>query len=117
MIIYREFTFEAAHRLVNLPPGHKCSRLHGHSYRVEIHVSGPVNPTTGWVMDFAEIKEAFTPLYEVLDPHYLTEIPGLSNPTSECLAAWIWDRLIATLPGLNAVVVKETCQTGAIYKG
>ncbi|MGY5309137.1 6-carboxytetrahydropterin synthase QueD [Nocardia gipuzkoensis] len=116
MEIYREFAFEAAHRLPNVPAGHKCARLHGHSYRVVIHVAGEVDPETGWVMDFAEIKKAFAPLSEQLDHHYLNEVPGLENPTSEVIARWIWARLIDQLP-LSQVVVKETCTSGCIYRG
>ena len=96
--IFREFTFEAAHRLTHVPDGHKCARLHGHSYRVEIHVHGPVGEETGWVMDFQEIKDAFAPLHDQLDHHYLNEVAGLGNPTSENLARWIWVRLTETLP-------------------
>ena len=99
------------------PPNHKCHRLHGHSFRVEIHVSGEVDPCTGWILDFAEIKAAFKPLHDQLDHNYLNEIPGLENPTSENLAAWIWERLDQTLPGLSQVVVRETCTSGCIYTG
>jgi 6-pyruvoyltetrahydropterin/6-carboxytetrahydropterin synthase len=116
MEIYREFTFEAAHRLTNVPPGHKCSRLHGHSFRAEVHVSGPVGEESGWVMDFQEIKDAFAPLHCQLDHHYLNEVDGLANPTSENLARWIWERLTSTLP-LSAIVVRETCTSGCIYRG
>jgi 6-pyruvoyltetrahydropterin/6-carboxytetrahydropterin synthase len=117
MEIFKEFTFEAAHRLPNVPDGHKCARLHGHSFRVRVHVSGPVVPESGWVLDFAEIKSAFEPLAAVLDHSYLNEIPDLGNPTSEEIARWIWDRLRPSLPGLCRVVVQETCTTGAIYDG
>ncbi len=117
MEIFKEFTFEAAHRLPNVPEGHKCSRLHGHSFRAEIHVAGAVDPKTGWVMDFADLGAAFKPLYRMLDHNYLNEIPGLENPTSEVIARWIWDRLQPTLPSLSRVVVRETCTTGAVYGG
>jgi 6-pyruvoyltetrahydropterin/6-carboxytetrahydropterin synthase len=117
MEIFKEFTFEAAHRLPNVPPGHKCARLHGHSFRVELHVAGPVGRESGWVMDFAEIKVAFQPLYDQLDHTYLNEIDGLENPTSERLARWIWRRLRPRLPGLARVVVRETCTTGCVYAG
>ena len=116
MEIFREFTFEAAHRLPHVPDGHKCARLHGHSYRVEIHVRGEVDEETGWVMDFAEIKAAFAPLHDQLDHHYLNEVAGLDNPTSENLARWIWGRLTGQLP-LSEVVVRETCTSGCIYRG
>ncbi|TXH64824.1 MAG: 6-carboxytetrahydropterin synthase QueD [Lysobacteraceae bacterium] len=117
MDIFKAFTLEAAHRLPNVPPGHKCARLHGHSFRVEIHVSGEIDPHIGWVIDFAEIKHAFKPLYEQLDHHYLNEIEGLENPTSERLAIWIWERLKPSLPLLSEVVVHETCTAGSRYRG
>jgi len=117
MEIFREFTFEAAHRLPHVPHGHKCARLHGHSYRVTVHVEGPVEPDTGWVMDFGDLKTAFEPVRKQLDHYYLNEIEGLDNPTSEILAAWIWDRLTAGLPGLSAVTVRETCTSGCTYRG
>ena len=117
MEIFKEFRFEAAHRLPNVPPGHRCARLHGHSFRVEVHIRGAVDKTVGWVCDFADIKTAFEPLYLQLDHYYLNDIPGLENPTSEVLAQWIWERLEPRLPGLSSVVVKETCTSGAIYKG
>ena len=117
MDIFKEFSFEAAHRLPNVPADHKCARLHGHSFRVEVHVTGPVGSETGWVMDFAEIKRAFQPLVAQLDHHYLNEIEGLENPTSEVLAQWIWDRLRAQLPGLSKILVRETCTSGCVYRG
>jgi 6-pyruvoyltetrahydropterin/6-carboxytetrahydropterin synthase len=116
MEIYREFTFEAAHRLPRVPDGHKCARLHGHSYKVQVHVSGDVDPGTGWVMDFAEIKKAFRPLQDQLDHYYLNDVPGLDNPTSENLARWIWERLIDQLP-LSEILVQETCTSGCVYRG
>ncbi|WP_435088982.1 6-carboxytetrahydropterin synthase QueD [Micromonospora aurantiaca (nom. illeg.)] len=116
MEIFREFTFEAAHRLPHVPEGHKCARLHGHSYRVEVHVRGEVGASSGWVMDFGDIKAAFRPLLDQLDHYYLNEVPGLENPTSEVLAQWIWARLVDQLP-LSAIVVRETCTSGAVYRG
>src|SRR4051794_7567734 len=115
--IFKEFTFEAAHRLPYVPEGHKCSRLHGHSFRTEIHVSGEVDSATGWIMDFGDIKAAFKPLLDQLDHHYLNEIAGLENPTSENVARWIWDRLQPILPGLCRVVVRETCTSGCVHEG
>jgi 6-pyruvoyltetrahydropterin/6-carboxytetrahydropterin synthase len=116
MEIFREFTFEAAHRLPRVPDSHMCSRLHGHSYRVEIHVRGEVDPGTGWIMDFAELKQAFAPLHDQLNHNCLNDVPGLDNPTSENLCRWIWDRLIPALP-LSAVVVRETRASGCVYRG
>ena len=115
--IFKVFHIEAAHRLPNLPETHKCSRLHGHSFRVEIHVAGEVDPAKGWVLDFADIKSAFKPLYEELDHHYLNEVEGLENPTSEHLARWIWQRLKPKLPLLAKVIVQETCTAGCVYRG
>lgn len=117
MDIFKSFTLEAAHRLPNVPAGHKCARVHGHSFRVELHVSGEVGADTGWVMDFSDIKAAFKPLYDQLDHHFLNDIDGLDNPTSENLAIWIWDKLKPALPGLSAVVVHETCTSGCRYAG
>jgi 6-pyruvoyltetrahydropterin/6-carboxytetrahydropterin synthase len=84
---------------------------------VEIHVSGQVDGRLGWVMDFADLKAAFDPLYRQLDHHYLNDVPGLENPTSENLAQWIWQKLKPALPQLSAVVVHETCTSGARYTG
>ena len=117
MEIWKEFTFEAAHRLPNVPDGHKCARLHGHSFRVAVHVDGPLREPEAWVMDFGDLKAAWQPLHDALDHRYLNEISGLENPTSEILAVWIWDRLAPTLPGLSEIVVRETCTTGCRYKG
>src|SRR5436189_1156576 len=86
MEIFKEFTFEAAHRLPNVPSGHKCARLHGHSFKVEVHVRGAVGSETGWVVDFADIKDAFAPLHRQLDHNFLNELDGLQNPTSENIA-------------------------------
>ena len=117
MDIFKVFTLEAAHRLPNVPEGHKCSRLHGHSFRVEVRVSGDLDPHTGWVMDYADIKQAFQPLYAQLDHHYLNDIAGLENPTSERLAVWIWEHLKPALPALSEIVVHETCTSGCRYRG
>ena len=117
MEIFKEFTVEAAHKLPNVPADHKCGRLHGHSFRLEVHVSGRVGDKTGWVLDFADIKAAFQPLEKQLDHNYLNDIPGLENPTSENLARWIWDRLEPQLSGLSSIVVRETCTSGCIYRG
>ena len=117
MRLYKEFSFEAAHRLPNVPEGHKCARLHGHSFRVRVTVDGPVGERTGWVMDFADLGVAFRPVYDRLDHRYLNEVAGLENPTSEILARWIWRELRTSLPGLAEIEVRETCTTGCIYRG
>lgn len=117
MDIFKRFTFEAAHRLPNLPDGHKCARLHGHSFTVELHVRGPLMSPEDWVMDFADVKSAFRPTLERLDHYYLNDIEGLENPTSEVIARWIWRRLKPALPGLAQVKLWETCTAGAVYRG
>jgi 6-pyruvoyltetrahydropterin/6-carboxytetrahydropterin synthase len=117
MELFKTFQIEAAHHLPNVPADHKCRRLHGHSFRIDVHVSGPVDQHLGWVQDFADIKSAFRPLFDQLDHRYLNEIPGLKNPTSENLAVWIWDRLQPTLPLLSKVVVRETCTSACSYEG
>lgn len=115
--IVKTVTFEAAHRLPRVPEGHKCARLHGHSFQVELRVGGEVDSETGWVRDFADLKLAFQPLFDVLDHNYLNEIPGLENPTSENLAHWIWVRLATNLPGLLEVTVHETCTSRCTFRG
>lgn len=117
MKIFKKFTIEAAHHLPNVPEGHKCRRLHGHSFLVEVHISGPVREPEGWVQDFADISCAFQPLFDQLDHHYLNEIEGLENPTSENLSRWIWQRLKPELAGLNKIIVCETCTAGCCYQG
>lgn len=117
MEIFTELGFEAAHRLPNVSEGHKCARLHGHSFRLVVHLEGPVGDDTGWVLDFADVRSACEPLREQLDHHYLNEIEGLENPTSENVARWVWTRLAPTLPGLAAVTVRETCTSGCTYRG
>jgi 6-pyruvoyltetrahydropterin/6-carboxytetrahydropterin synthase len=117
MWIHTTFQFEAAHRLPNVAPEHKCARLHGHSFRATVWVRGDVGAESGWVMDFADVKAAFAPLHDQLDHHYLNEVDGLENPTSEVLAMWIWERLVPTLPGLARVDVDETCTSGCRYDG
>lgn len=115
--LVRRFTFEAAHRLPQAPVGHKCRRLHGHSFEVELVCEGEVDPRTGWLIDFADIKQAFEPLHERLDHHYLNEIEGLENPTAENIARWLWTRLKTALPPLAQVTVAETCTARCEYRG
>lgn len=117
MHVFKRFQIEAAHYLPNLPAEHKCRRMHGHSFRIEVHVSGDLDQDRGWVMDFADIGEAFKPLFERLDHRLLNDVEGLENPTSENLARWVWARLEDELPGLAKVVVQETCTAGCVYTG
>lgn len=117
MEIWREFTFEAAHLLPNVPEGHKCARLHGHSYRARVWVEGDLDQQLGWVMDFADVKAACEPVRAQIDHYYLNEIEGLENPTAENIARWIWERLQPALPGLTRIDIGETCTAGCTYRG
>lgn len=115
--LVHEFRFEAAHRLPKVPPGHKCQRLHGHSFKVELSIEGPVNPDTGWFIDFGDLFDAWKPLHDKLDHNYLNEVEGLENPTSEVLAKWIWDHLKPSMPYLRRVTLFETCDARCEYEG
>jgi 6-pyruvoyltetrahydropterin/6-carboxytetrahydropterin synthase len=117
MELRKTFQFEAAHLLPRLPEAHKCRRLHGHSFKVEVAIEGPLDAELGWVMDYADMGEAFRPIWERLDHGYLNEIPGLENPTSENIALWIWGQLKPRLPLLTEVVVAETCTARCIHRG
>ncbi len=117
MELRKTFQFEAAHLLPHLPESHKCRRLHGHSFKVEIAVVGACDPKLGWVMDYAEMSDAFRPLWDQLDHRYLNDVLGLENPTSENIAAWIWEHLRPKMPLLAEVVVAETCTARCVYRG
>ncbi|MFO1486866.1 MAG: 6-carboxytetrahydropterin synthase QueD [Verrucomicrobiota bacterium] len=117
MELRKSFQFEAAHLLPKLPADHKCRRLHGHSFQVEVVVAGEVDERLGWVMDYADISAAFKPIWQRLDHYYLNEIPGLENPTSENIAAWIWKELKPQLPLLSQIVVAETCTAKCVCHG
>ena len=115
--LVHEFRFESAHRLPRVPAGHKCARLHGHSFKVEVACHGGVNPDTGWFIDFGELHRIWEPIHDRLDHRYLNEIPGLENPTSEVLAKWIWDQLRPLLPSLEQITLFETCDARCEYRG
>ena len=115
--LLRRYHFEAAHRLPAVPPDHRCARLHGHTYRVEVRVRGEADPTAGWVVDFAEIDDACRPVLDVLDHRLLNDVDGLDNPTSEHVASWLWHRLRASLPALACVTVAENPDTACTYWG
>jgi 6-pyruvoyltetrahydropterin/6-carboxytetrahydropterin synthase len=117
MELFKQFSIEAAHWLPNVPADHKCRRMHGHSFQIQVHVRGPVDPRLGWVMDFAEIKAAFAPVEDEIDHRCLNDVEGLENPTSENLARWLWKRLRPALPLLSKVVVQETCTSGCVFVG
>lgn len=109
--------FEAAHWLPTFPEGHKCRRLHGHSFKVDIVIEGEVDPSKGFLQDFGEIKQVTEPVRRQLDHYCLNDIEGLENPTAEMLAKWVYDRLKPDLPLLAAVRVRETCTSSAEYRG
>ena len=115
--IVKDFRFEAAHYLPNVPEGHKCRRMHGHSFRGEVAVRGAVGERSGWVMDFADVKKAVDPIVGRLDHYLLNEIEGLDNPTSERVAIWIWERLAPALPMLHRITIEETCSSRCHYFG
>jgi 6-pyruvoyltetrahydropterin/6-carboxytetrahydropterin synthase len=113
----KDFNFESAQTLPAAPEGHKCRRMHGHSFKVEISVEGDVDPSTGWVYDHAAISAAMKPIVSQLDHSYLNEIPGMENPTIENMAAWFWKKLAPQLPGLCEIVIHETPTARCVYSG
>jgi 6-pyruvoyltetrahydropterin/6-carboxytetrahydropterin synthase len=117
MKITQAFTFEAAHRLPHVPLTHRCHRLHGHSYRIELRLEGPVDPHSGFVVDFFDVEAAFNPLLLQLDHYCLNDVEGLENPTAENIAIWIWNRIKPAVPQTSAVVVYETPECWAEYEG
>jgi len=117
MEIFREFTFDAAHRLEGLPEGHKCARTHGHTYRLAVHVEGPLDPKLRWVFDFADLKRKTKAVIDRLDHHMLNEIEGLEQPSAEMIVVWIWQRLAPEIPGLTKLVLWENTTSGVVYRG
>jgi 6-pyruvoyltetrahydropterin/6-carboxytetrahydropterin synthase len=117
MEVYKDFRFEAAHFLPKVPEGHPCKKMHGHSYKVTVHIKGEPGNETGWLLDFGDIKKAFAPILQKLDHAVLNEIEGLENPTSELLAIWIWKQLHPVLPQLSKIIVSETSTSGCVYEG
>ncbi|WP_126973655.1 6-carboxytetrahydropterin synthase QueD [Gynurincola endophyticus] len=117
MLIYKEFTFDSAHYLPYVPEGHKCKNMHGHTYRLRIWIEGTPHPEFGWVMDFAVLKDIVKPVVNQLDHKCMNEVPGLSNPTCELIAVWIWDQLKPQLPAMARIELHETPTSGVIYEG
>jgi 6-pyruvoyltetrahydropterin/6-carboxytetrahydropterin synthase len=114
----KTFGFEAAHFLPNVPDGHKCKRVHGHSFRFAVHLKGELDPNSGWLMDFGELKSIVKPIIEEnLDHFMLNDVPGLENPTSENITIWLWNKLKPKLPLLDKIVVFETCTSSSTYRG
>jgi len=117
MEIYKTLRFDAAHRLTGVPPTHKCSAMHGHGFEIEVHLRGPVDPKTGFIMDFGDLAKVCEPVLKQLDHAILNEIEGLENPTSENMSVWVWKKLKPQLPLLSKIVIKETETSGCIYTG
>lgn len=117
MLIYKQFTFDSAHQLPNVPEGHKCKNLHGHTYHLTVYIEGDLDPKLCWVMDFSDLKAVLKPILDQLDHNYLNDIKGLENPTSEVLVVWIWNQIKPALPLLTRLELKETPTSGAIYEG
>ncbi|HEY5710027.1 MAG TPA: 6-carboxytetrahydropterin synthase QueD [Solirubrobacterales bacterium] len=113
----RSYRFEAAHYLPRVPESHPCRRLHGHSYRIDVAVTGSAGKQSGWVVDFADIDVVVEPVCARLDHRLLNDIIGLENPTSEVLAAWLWERLAPNLPGLSMIRVAENPDAVCTYRG
>lgn len=117
MIIYKSFTFDSAHYLPEVPKGHKCGNMHGHTYSLKVFVSGEIDPVTCWFMDFEDLKKTINPVIERLDHQVLNEIEGLENPTTENVVVWIWNQIYTRLPELVKLELSETPGSGVIYEG
>lgn len=117
MVIYKHFSFDAAHYLPNVPEGHKCRQMHGHTYHLSVYIEGQIQPHEGWVLDFTNVKAVVQPVVKQLDHALLNNISGLENPTAELLAVWIWNLIKQQLPGLKKIELKETPTSGVIYEG
>lgn len=117
MEIYKEFAFDSAHFLPNVPEGHKCKNMHGHTYHLRVYIKGMPNSNYGWIMDFKELKDSIMPLIDELDHKVMNEVKGLENPTAENITIWFWDKLKPVIPALSKLELKETPTTGVIYEG
>lgn len=117
MEIYKEFSFDSAHFLPNVPDGHKCKEMHGHTYRLKVFIKGELDPQLGWIMDFKDLKEALLPVIDQLDHKLINNIQGLQNPTAENITVWIWQQIKPSLPLLSRIELYETPTTGVIYHG
>ena len=114
--IFKELTFDSAHFLPNVPEGHKCRNIHGHTYRLKVYINGPIDEHTGWVADFAELKKSVKSVIEEVDHKFLNNIDGLDNPTCELLARWLWQKIKPLVPGLSKIELHETPTSGVVYR-
>lgn len=117
MLLFKKFSFDAAHFLPNVPEGHKCREVHGHTYLLTVYLEGKPDPQLGWVMDFSLMKQAIEPVVKRLDHKLLNHIEGLSNPTCENIAQWLWEQLKPQLPLLSKIELYETPTSGVVYEG
>ena len=117
MIIFKKFTFDSAHSLPNVPDGHKCKEVHGHTYHLTVFIEGELDSKLGWVMDFAVIKDVIKPIVDIIDHKYMNDIEGLENPTCEIIAKWLWDRIKPGIPMLTKIELNETPTSGTVYSG
>nr|WP_294895218.1 6-carboxytetrahydropterin synthase QueD [uncultured Pedobacter sp.] len=117
MIIYKQFTFDAAHYLPNVSESHKCRKVHGHTYHLTLFFEGEIDPHLGWIVDFSEIKKVVKPILASVDHQFLNEVQGLKNPTCELISVWLWDKIKPLITQLKRIELKETPTSGAIYEG
>lgn len=117
MTIFKEFTFDSAHFLPNVPDGHKCKNMHGHTYRLTVFFEGPLDPQLAWVEDFADVKKNINPIINRLDHKLMNDIEGLENPTCENIAIWLWEQIKSKMPRLSEIRLSETPSSGVIYRG
>jgi len=117
MVIYKEFTFDSAHFLPNVPVKHKCRATHGHTYRLRVYIAGELIKQQGWIIDYADLKSVIQPVIEIIDHQLLNDIPGLENPTSELLVIWLWNKIKPLVPILKRIELNETPSSGVIYEG
>src|SRR5690554_5163463 len=117
MEIFKTFTFDSAHFLPNVPHGHKCKQMHGHTYKMTVYFEGPLDKDLNWVVDFAEVKNVVKPIIDMVDHKVLNDIPGLENPTCEGIAKWLWEKVKANMPQLSKIELCETPTSGVIYTG
>jgi 6-pyruvoyltetrahydropterin/6-carboxytetrahydropterin synthase len=117
MLIYKKFIFDSAHFLPNVPDGHKCKNMHGHTYKFTVFIDGPLLKNEGWIIDYGDLKRLIKPIIDRLDHHCLNEIAGLENPTSEILAVWLWNQVKPLIPALKRLELNETASSGVVYEG
>ena len=117
MTIFKQFTFDSAHFLPNVPETHKCRGIHGHTYKLTVFLEGPLDPQLAWVADFGDIKREVKAVVDLVDHKLLNDIPGLENPTCEVVAIWIWNKIKSSIPLLKRIELHETPTSGVIYEG